>query len=111
MRVHPPAAGPRIVRDIGVGVELPEELVERSHAEGQDEGLIAVIARAPVALAEGARPGELRHFLAVAKNAELRLAGEHLLAADQTGLATAKGDAVVLENALAGELGAGLFLL
>ncbi|MGZ5459472.1 MAG: thiamine pyrophosphate-dependent enzyme, partial [Thermoanaerobaculia bacterium] len=34
MRVHRAAAGPRIVGDVGVGVELPEELVERRRAEG-----------------------------------------------------------------------------
>ncbi|HEX2059540.1 MAG TPA: thiamine pyrophosphate-dependent dehydrogenase E1 component subunit alpha, partial [Thermoanaerobaculia bacterium] len=47
-----------------IDAELREELVERGRADGEHEGLIAVVAGAPVALAERARPGQLRHFLA-----------------------------------------------
>ena len=112
MRVHAAPAGPGVVRDVGVGVELREKFVQRAHAEGEDEGLVAVVAAAPVALAEGAGHGQLRHLFAVAEDAELGLAGQHLPAADEAGLPRAPGDAIVIDDALARELradGLGLF--
>ena len=111
MRVHRPAAGPWIVLDVRIGVELSEEFVECSHPRGEDEGLIAVVAGSPIAFAEGAGHGQLRHFLAVAEDAELRLAGEHFLAADQAGLTASKGHTVVPDDALARELRADLLRL
>src|SRR5215212_6818505 len=108
MRVHRASAGPRIVLDVRVRIELPEEFVERGDAEGEHQGLVAVVAGAPVALAECARPCELRDFLAVAENAELRLAGEHFLAADEAGLPAAHGDAIVVDDRFARELRARL---
>ena len=77
---RPPLAGSKL--DVRVAVELGEELPEVDDAEGEHPGLVAVIARAPVALLEGAREGELRHFLAVAEYAELGFARQHFLAPD-----------------------------
>src|SRR5205085_6360854 len=86
VRIHRTAAGPRIVRDVRVRVELSKELVERRGAGREHERLIAVIARAPVTAAECARPCELRDFFPVAKDAELRLAGQDFFAPDQAGV-------------------------
>ena len=107
--VHRAAAGPRIVLDVGMRVQLREEFVERADAGGEDEGLIAVVAAAPVALAERARHGQLRDLFAVAEDAEFGLAGQHFPAADQAGLPRAPGDAVVVDDALARELRADRF--
>ena len=58
--------------DVRVRIELCEELVECGDAEGEHEGLVAVVAGAPVSAAERARHRQLRDFLPVAENAELR---------------------------------------
>jgi hypothetical protein len=44
MRVHRPPAGPGVVLDVGVCVELRKELVESGRTYGQHEGLIAIVA-------------------------------------------------------------------
>ena len=80
---------------VGVGVELGEELLEVDHAQREHPGLVAVVAGAPVAFAEGARDGELGDLLAVAEDAELGLAAQHFAAADDGCLARAVGQAVI----------------
>jgi hypothetical protein len=85
----------RVACRVGVGVELGEELLDRCHAQGEHRRLVAVVARAHVAGAHGASHRHLRHFLAVAEDAELGLAGEHFLAADEAHLAAAVGPAVI----------------
>src|SRR5262245_10653960 len=98
-----------VVGRYGLGVELREVLRERGRADGEHEGLVAVVAAAPVTLAEGPGHGQLRHFLAVAEDAELGLARQHLAAADEADLPAAEGDAVVVDDALTRELRACLF--
>ncbi|SRR5260221_6233145 len=96
---------------VGMGIELGEVFVEGGRADGEHEGLVAVVAGPPVAAAEGAGHGQLRHLLAVAEDAELGLAGQHFLAADEAHLPAAEGNPVVLENALTRELRANLLRL
>jgi len=103
--VHRPPAGARLEPDVGIGVELGEELLDGEQAEREHHGLIAVVAGAEVALAQHLRQRQVRHLLAVAEDAELGLAGEHLAAADQARLAALAGDAVIVERLLAAERG------
>src|SRR5437867_325794 len=111
MRIHRPPGRPGIVGHIGIGIQLVEEFLERSDSRSEDERLIAIVAGAPVALAERAGHGQLRHFLAIAEDAEFCFAGEDFFAADQTRLAAAKGDTIVLHDALARELSTDLLRL
>src|SRR5438105_3532343 len=111
MRIHGAPGRPWIMFDVGIGIELGEQLVERPHPRCEDERLIAVVTGAPVALAKRARHGQLGDFFAVAENPEFGLAGEDLFASDQAGLPAAEGDAIVLDDALASELRAELLRL
>ena len=101
---HRAAGGAGLALEIGVGVELGEELLHGEQAEGHHEGLVTVVAGAEVAGAEGPRQGDLGDLLAVAEDAELGLAGEHLPPADQARLPALESDAVVAEDALLREL-------
>ena len=92
------------MRDVRIGIELREKFIERRGAEGEEERLIAIVAAAPIACAKGPRQRELRDFFAVAEDAELRFSGEHFFPSDQAGLTAAKGDAIVVDDALAREL-------
>ena len=85
--VHRASARDGFGVQVGVGVELGEPLLDVDHAEHEHPGLVAVVARAPVAFAEGARNGEIGEFLAVAEDAELGLAAQHFAPSDEGGLA------------------------
>jgi hypothetical protein len=86
---------------VGMGVELREPLLHGELADGEHEGHVAVVAAAPVAVAELLGHGHLGQFLTVAEDAELGLACKHFLAAQQARLATLVYDAVVAEDLLA----------
>ncbi len=95
---HVPPAEPGLGFGVGVGVELRKELLRGHPPQGEHQGLVAVIAGAEVARAEGVGQGHLGHFLAVAEDAELGLAGEDLLAGDDAEEAAEPGGAVVPED-------------
>src|SRR5258705_933828 len=61
---------------------------QRHLADSDHEGLVTVISRPVVAIAKHPGHGDLRYFLAIAKNSKLSLAHEYLLAAQHAGLAT-----------------------
>lgn len=98
MTVHRASARDGLGVQVSVGVELGEPLLDVDHAEHEHPGLVAVVARAPVAFAEGARNGEIGEFLAVAEDAELGLAAQHFAPADEGSLAGGVGEAVVVED-------------
>ena len=104
--VHLPPGRARLALRIRVGVELCEVLFEGEGPDREHEGLVAVVARAPVAGAEGPGHRELRDLLAVAEDPELRLAGEHLAAAEVARLPRQVPEPVVVEDRLARKLGA-----
>ena len=110
--VHRASARDGLGFEVGVGVELGEPLLDVDHAEHEHPGLVAVVARAPVAFTEGARNGEVGEFLAVAKDAKLGLAAEDFAASDEGGLAGGIGEAVVFENigGLEGKVKRALFI-
>ncbi|MCU0320707.1 MAG: hypothetical protein MUE88_11640 [Flavobacteriales bacterium] len=99
--VHAAASAAGIRVHVGVGVELREPLLHGELADGEHEGHVAVIATAPIAIAELLGHGHLGQFLAIAEDAELGFAGEHFLATQQTGLAALGHNAVVAEDLLA----------
>src|SRR5581483_1603640 len=111
VRVHRAPRRPRIASHIGIRVELREKFIERRRTCGEHEGLIAVIAGAKITVAERARHRQLRDFLAIAENAELRLAGENLFPADEARLAAAVRHTIVIDDALACELRTGIVCL
>ena len=84
--VHLPAGAGGFLVQVGVGVELGEPLLHGELADGEHEGHVAVVAAAPVAMAELLGQGHLGQLLAITEDAELGLAGQHLLAAQQAGL-------------------------
>jgi len=98
MGVHRAARGGGIVLHVGVRVKLGKKFLDARGPEGEHPGLVTIVAGAPVAFVEDARHGKLGDFLAVAKNTELGLAGEHFAAADQGGLAGLVGQAIVFDN-------------
>ena len=101
---HRAAGRRRLGLDVGVGVELGEEFLDRQHAQGEHERLITVVTGTKVPFSEGVSHCDLGDFLAVAKDPEFRLAGEHLLAAEETRLPAEVGDPVVANNRLPGNL-------
>jgi hypothetical protein len=105
MARHRTAAEERFGGKIGVLVMLGEELLERKQAEGEHEGLIAVVAGAEVSLFEGVSHGDLCDFLPVAEDAEFGFAGKDVLARENAGQAAAVRDAVVLQGYVTAEDG------
>lgn len=101
--VHHAAGRRGVGLGVGVGVQLGEELVDGAHAEREDQGLVAVVAGADVPRREEPGQGHLRHFLAIAEDAELRLAAHHLAPSDQAGLAALVRQPVVADDVLGGD--------
>src|SRR6266853_1961858 len=99
---HLPAARRRLGLDVGVAVELREELAHVGHAGRPHERLVAVVARAPVARTEGLRHRDVGHFLAVAEDAERGIPAQHLCASDDAGAPAAVGQAVVGDDSFSG---------
>jgi hypothetical protein len=99
--VHAAAGAARVGVHIGVGVQLREPLLHGELADGEHEGHVAVVATAPIAIAELFGHGHLGQFLAIAEDAELGFAGKHLLATQQAGFAAFVHDAVIAEYLLA----------
>ena len=95
MAVHVAPAGVGFKGRVGMRVKLREELLKREQVQGEHPGLVAVIARAPVAFLKSMGDGELGQFLAVAEDAELGFAGQHLAPADDGRLARAVSQAVI----------------
>ena len=94
--LRPPVCGSKV--RVGVGVELGKELLQGEQIERHHPGLVAVVAGAPVPFVEGVGDGELGEFLAVAENAELGFAGEHLAPPDDGRLARAVTQAVIRDD-------------
>ena len=67
---------------------------------GKHKCLIAVISTAPIAVLKYFGHGNLGDFFTIAKDAELGFTRENLFTAYQTGLATFKSDAIIVENFL-----------
>ena len=95
---HRAAAERRLRFEVGVGVELGEELAHRHRAQRQHEGLIAVVARPDVASAEGIGHRQLGHLLAVAEDPELGAPGEHLGATQNADVPAADADPIVAQH-------------
>ncbi len=74
MIIHVAPASGRLVSRVGVAVNLSKKALQGKQPHGKHESLIAVIASAPVAGLRGARPRELGHLFAIAKDAELGMA-------------------------------------
>ena len=98
MGVHAATGGHGLRGQIRVGVKLGEILFVGMGAQGKEKRLIPIVAGAPIAGSHGMGEGNLRHFLAIAKDTELGLAAEHFAPADQTELTALEGDAIVIEN-------------
>ncbi len=81
--------------DVGVAIELREEGADVRHLRSPHEGLVAVVARPPVAWAEGLGHSQLRNLLAVAEDPEGGVPAQDLRAPDDAGPAAAVGEAVV----------------
>src|SRR6185436_16899911 len=71
--------------------------------QGEPQSLVAIVTRSPVALAKGLGQRHLGQLLAVAENAELGLAAQHLTAADQADLPASIDDSIVADDLLRGE--------
>ena len=98
--VHLPAAAEGVA--LGVGEELREELLGRGEPERHHEGLVAVVARAPVAGLELRGEGHLRELLPVADDPELRLPRQYQLARAHAARPTQAAGVVVRERLVGG---------
>ncbi len=96
--VHRAAACGGIVGQVRVGVELGKKFLDAHHACHEHPGLVTIIARAPVTLAEGAGNGQVGQFLAVAENAEFCLATQDFTSTNQGRLPALIGQAVIAED-------------
>ena len=83
MAVHLTACRHGLAGGVGVGVQLGEILLDRQQAGGHHQRLIPVVSAAEVARLELAGEGQLSHLLAISEDAELGLAGQDLLPAEQ----------------------------
>ena len=99
--VHRPPAGHRLKLRVGVGVKLSEEFLDGMQAQGEQQRLVAVIARAHVAGTHRLSQGKLGDLFAVAEDAEFRLAAEDLAPPNQAGLTAGQSEPVVGEHFLA----------
>ena len=99
---HRASAGGGIMLHVGMGVKLGKILLDVDHAEGEHPGLVAVVARAPVAFAEGAGDGHLGDFLAVAKDAEFGFSAQHFAPPNQRHLPRLVGGAVIFDDFIGG---------
>ena len=98
MAVHLASGAGRFRVDVGMCVELREPLLHGQLADGEHEGLVAVISAAPIAGAELLGHAHLRQFLSVAEDAELGFPCEHFLAAEQADLSAERDKFEVAED-------------
>ena len=96
--VHAAPARIRLGLQVGMRIQLSEHLLKAHDAKHVHPGLVAIVPRAPVSLAEDVPDGDVGQFLAVAKNAELGLSAEDLAATDQAGLTRTIGKPVIFQD-------------
>ena len=83
MPIHAAAGGGWFEINIRVRVKLGKEFLQPDHAQRKHPGLVAVVARTPVAFVKRACDGQLGDFLAIAKNAKFGFPAQYFAAADQ----------------------------
>ena len=101
MAVHLTARRHGLTGGVSVGVELGEILLDGQQAGSHHQRLVPVVSTAEVAGPKLAGEGQLGHLLAVSEDAELGLAGQDLLPAEQRGFTADAGQSVIMEGHLA----------
>ena len=105
---HLPPAGRGVGVEVRVAVQLGEERAHIRHARRPHEGLVAVVARAPVARTERFGHRELGDLFAVAEDSEGGVPAQDLGAPDDAGTAAGVGEAVVGADGLGGQVELGV---
>jgi len=108
MGVHLPSAGVGVCMKVGVGVQLGEKFLDTGFADGEHEGLAAIVTDAEVSLSERFGHGDLWDFLAIAKNAEFGFAAEDFAPSDQAGLPALHRQTVIAHDFGGAEINLGL---
>ena len=98
--VHAAAGAAGVGAHIGVRIELREPLLHGELPDGEHEGHVAVVAAAPIAIAELLGHAHLRQLLAIAEDPELGFAAKDLLAADERRLAAQHAELIVAQDFL-----------
>ena len=98
MSVHHAARAGRFIGNRCMRIQLREKFLNGVNAGSKHEGLVAVIAGAPIAILEHARHRDLRQLLAIAENAEFRLARQHLAATQHAREPALVADAVIAQD-------------
>jgi hypothetical protein len=99
--VHGASGRCRVGRHIGVSIQLGKKFLDVAHPQYKGQGLVSIVAGAKIAWLVTFRQGNLGHFLAVAKDAELGFAAEDFTTADQAGLPAFVCQAVIFQYILA----------
>jgi hypothetical protein len=86
---------------VRIGIKLRKELLYGGQPAGKGKRLVAVVTGPEIARLKKLGHRYLRHFFAVAKDAELGFASQHFLAAKQTGFAAQANPPVVLQHLFA----------
>lgn len=94
MGVHLTAAGKRVI--FGIGIELGKKIFNGTQSKGKHEGLVAVIARTPIAFFKSPGHGDLWQFLPVAQYAKFGFAGQDFPAAQQARFTADAANPVIL---------------
>ena len=100
---HLATRGVGIAHDVRVGVELGEVLRQIGETDREHEGLVAVVARSPIAGPESARHGQLCDLLTFPRDAERRLSDEHLTSRELARRPAAHREAIVGDDLRDGE--------
>ena len=98
MTAHLPSRRGGFTFDVGIGVERSEILAHIQQPSGHHQRLIAVVARAPVAVAHHLGKGNLRQFFSIPKNAKLGLSSQHLFAAEQRSFTADASKTVIVQQ-------------
>ena len=98
MVVKVPSGIARVHFRISASVDLSKESFRRNNPCSHHEGLVTVIPRPPVTIPEILGHGDLRHLLAIPKNAEFRLPGQHLLPGNYTAMPANVSKAVIFKH-------------
>ena len=86
------------MRKVRVGVKGRKIFLDIEEVEGHHEGLVAVVAAAPIPGAQEFRKCNLGEFLSVAEDAKFRLAAQHLFPPQQRGLPAQATQPVIFEE-------------
>ena len=100
MSVHCPTARHRFRVELGMGVELSEKLLNRSHTQGEHYCLVAVVTGSKVAGLPGVCHGNLGYLFAAAKDAKLGLSAQDFPPPDQAGMSALQRQPVIGQDLL-----------